>query len=119
MIKYCSKCGKELPEMTRFCPECGTKLWGFEDEPTYPTASVQRPVQNNDEGIGIWIFLGVLISWFTLLGGVILAIVLYACGQSERGKGVLIGVGVAVLIGIALVGLILLMVGASSTSVMI
>ena len=119
MIKYCSKCGKELPEMTRFCPECGTQLWGFEDIPPQSTASVQRPVQNNNEGIGIWIFLGVLISWFTLLGGVILAVVLYACGQPERGKGVLIGVGVAILIAIVFVVFILMMVGASSTSVII
>lgn len=25
MSKYCSNCGKELQENTKFCPDCGTK----------------------------------------------------------------------------------------------
>ena len=44
--RYCRKCGQELPDDSRFCPNCGTPILEAAHVPTTPEAEVlEDPLQ--------------------------------------------------------------------------
>ena len=49
-MKFCPKCGTQLPDEAKFCPNCGAKQPGMEAEQTpapAPTTN-QSPVVNSN-----------------------------------------------------------------------
>lgn len=48
---YCRNCGKEIPEGTRFCPDCGTSTGAAPAQPQYQQPVV-NVVNNNVSGFG-------------------------------------------------------------------
>ena len=43
---FCRKCGKEIADNSRFCPECGAEVKGFEGETVYEEVKVEQPRRN-------------------------------------------------------------------------
>lgn len=57
VILYCSKCGKLIPEGSKFCPSCGTAVSGDQEQPmnagtTNGQPSVQPNIQPNAQQNG-------------------------------------------------------------------
>ena len=100
-MTYCGKCGADAGDRN-FCPECGARI--KESAPA---------VQNNgmeDNGSAIWAVLGFLLTWFCLIGGVVLCIVFYATNKPNNAKstavGMLLGFATAILLYVAIFGAI-------------
>jgi len=65
----CSKCGKEIPDGTKFCPECG-----FEQGDTSNTKNAESSPQKNEEkkfleGYNILCIAGLILSCVSLIAG--------------------------------------------------
>ncbi len=68
-IKFCYKCGANIPEGSAFCPECGSRLDGSEDTRTEFTA---RPVRADALGplpilIKIYMFIAPILAILVIL----------------------------------------------------
>ena len=72
-IKFCFKCGANVPEGSAFCPECGASLTGNNDNRTEYTAVPTKSAQNADGGIVpiLIMIYGVL----AIIGGLLVIIV--------------------------------------------
>lgn len=68
-IRYCFKCGAELPEPSDFCPECGANLTGKE-EPQRAEYTA-RPTQEQPKGdMGIIPILIMVYGVLAIVGGI-------------------------------------------------
>lgn len=76
---YCSKCGSQIPDNSKFCPHCGNGIGAG---------------NSDDSGSGLWILIGLLVP----LVGLILYLV-WADSKPKTarqvGKGALIAVCIA------------------------
>ena len=62
---FCSKCGKEIPDESKFCPECGTNPKGTVSSGP-PTAPSEKKSFNKKKGcLGC---LGIIVVLFVILG---------------------------------------------------
>ena len=101
-MKYCTRCGKEMPDEMRYCPECGTRVFGFDEQPM-PQAPARPARQGTDDTGGVlWGLLGYVITLFTLLGGVILCVVFLATDKPRNACATAIGMVVAFVTYIAI-----------------
>ena len=105
MASYCSKCGKDIEEGTRYCPTCGHDTMG--QESSYNSGGYNQ--SNNQSASGIysavyacgivWAILALIVFIFYLAVGVFAA----SLGDISFGVGTLVG---AILIGLGLIYLV-------------
>ncbi len=111
-MAYCSKCGKEIPEGTKYCPACGSSVGASNN---YRPEQVYEPYEREESGVVAWGILSFVLTIFTAIGGLILCLVLYGSGKPKSGLSALIGMVMAVVVGILLV-VFFIMLGASSNN---
>ena len=112
-MAYCSKCGKELAEGENYCPACGSPVGGSNDtrpEQTY------APYKQEETGAFAWGILSFILTMFTVIGGIVLCIILFATGKPKGGTAALIGMLLAIAVGIAVV-VFFIVLGASSINI--
>ena len=97
---YCGKCGCDAGDKN-FCPECGARMKA-------PAPTAQNTMEDN--GSAIWAVLGFILTWFCLIGGVVLCIVFYVTNKPNNAKstaiGIIIGFVTAILLYVAIFGAI-------------
>ena len=101
---YCNKCGKELPEGTKYCPGCGSAV----DAPSYYGQGAPQ-YEKEESGVVAWGLLSFVLALFTVVGGLILCLVLYGSGKPRSGRAALIG-GVLIPIIFTIIGLVIFFV---------
>jgi uncharacterized membrane protein YvbJ len=83
-MKYCSHCGKELTENTKFCTSCGTKIEIPKEKPLQKTISKTKTIENNSvsntKSFNKWTWIYILINILLVILG----------SQSDDVMGVLI-----------------------------
>ena len=104
-MAYCSKCGKEIPEDTQYCPGCGSAVNAPANGPEPRSPSYER----EETGVFLWGFLAFILALFTFIGGLILCIILYATGKPKSGFAALVG-GVLIPIIFTIIGLVIFFV---------
>ncbi len=104
-MEYCSKCGAEIPEGSRFCPKCGQPVeypereYGVQE----PVRSTSRPTpstgtaESASGAIAIGA-IGLVFACLIPLVGCILGIAAIAMGSSASNRGVP-SAGTAVALG--------------------
>ena len=108
---YCTKCGKEMPDGTKYCPACGSAV----GEPDY-NAPTGGNYKQEESGALAWGVLSFVLTWITVLGGIVLCIILYASGKPKSGFAALMGMIAAIAIGIIAVIVFVVILGASANS---
>lgn len=95
---YCNNCGKEIPENSGFCPECGAaqKVSAAQNDVPQAQPQYQQPAAPVDNGGFGWGLLGCCIP--------IVGLILFLVWKGEKPKtaktagiGALVGVGITVL----------------------
>ena len=112
-MAYCGRCGKELSEGTRYCPACGSAVNAsdhYRSEPRY------APYEQEETGVVAWGILSFILTIITGIGGLILCLVLYGCGKPKGGLAALIGMILAVAVGIVFVLFFFMLAASSSTT---
>lgn len=84
-MKYCYKCGKQLPDIANYCDGCGTRQTGnplVKDKPkqlsmpkAVATPSVRNETKPKDDEENIWGILALIFAFISPLIGFILGIV--------------------------------------------
>ena len=100
---YCSHCGKEISEGTKFCPYCGASLLP-KTEVVYRPVCPPRDVGTVWKGVAMVFFFGFL--------GLILVYCL--CGdedETKKGAWIFIGIRVGLYILAAIITLIIVSIG--------
>ena len=105
-MPYCSKCGKQMSEGARYCPACGSSVGPSSN---YRPEQVYAPYKEEETGAFAWGFLSFILTIITAIGGLILALILYGCGKPKGGTAALLGMVLAIVVGIVLIVLIIMM----------
>jgi hypothetical protein len=106
-MQYCSKCGTEIPEGSRFCPKCGQPVEYAERvyepevrESVRPTARTPAaPVGSDATGAIVVGVLALVLGCIIWPIGCCLGIVAIAMGSSAQGRGAP-NAGVAIALGV-------------------
>ena len=114
-MPYCRKCGKELSEGARYCPACGSQVGTSND---YRPEQVYAPYKQEETGAIAWGILSFVLTIFTAVGGIILALVLFGCGKPKGGVAALLGMVLAIVVGILVIAYFITQ-GASNSSTLI
>jgi len=69
-MKYCSKCGAQLPVDAKFCVVCGSMITQLGEGIQEPGGSVGSPSQNPGKGMKFKIIIGALIAVILVAGGI-------------------------------------------------
>ena len=112
-MAYCGRCGKELSEGTRYCPACGSAVNAsdhYRPEPRY------APYEQEETGVVAWGILSFILTIITGIGGLILCLVLYGCGKPKGGLAALIGMILAVAVGVVFVLFFFMLAASNSTT---
>ena len=102
---YCVICGKELAEGTKYCPACGSPVNASvynEPEPRYTY------YKKEESGAVAWGILSFFLTIITAVGGIVLCLILYGCDRPKGGFAALLGMLVAILVGV--IGVVILFV---------
>ena len=108
---YCTKCGKEMPEGTKYCPACGSAV----GEPEY-SAPAGGNYKQEETGAFAWGILSFFLTWITVIGGIVLCIILYASGKPKSGFAALMGMIAAILVGVIVVVVFVVILGAAANT---
>ena len=108
---YCTKCGKEMPDETKYCPSCGSAV----GTPEY-SAPVGGNYKQEESGAFAWGILSFFLTWITVIGGIVLCIILYASGKPKGGFAALMGMIAAIAIGIIAVVVFVVILGAAANT---
>ena len=111
-MAYCSKCGKELAEGEKYCPACGSAVGASNDQ---RPPQEYAPYKQEETGAFAWGILSFVLTMFTVIGGIVLCIVLYATGKPKGGTAALIGMLLAIAVGVAVI-VFFVVLGASSAN---
>ncbi len=117
-MEYCSKCGAQIPEGSRFCPKCGKpveyteRVYEPEVQESVRTAPRTPAGRQPTETAGGALAVGVLslfFIFFFLPVGCILGIVALAMGSAASNRGAS-GAGAAMALGLVsiILGILLL-----------
>ena len=109
---YCTKCGKEMPEGTKYCPACGSAVGASNDQ---RPQQEYAPYKQEETGAFAWGILSFILTMFTVIGGIVLCIVLYATGKPKGGTAAIIGMLLAIALGVVVI-IFFVMLGASSVN---
>ena len=109
---YCSNCGKELSEGTKYCPACGSTV-------NAPSNYIVEPrytyYKKEESGAAAWGILSFFLTIFTVVGGIILCLILYGCDRPKGGFAAIMGMVAAIAVAIIVcIIMIILMMGFSS-----
>ena len=110
---YCSNCGKELSEGTKYCPACGSTV-------NAPSNYIVEPrytyYKKEESGAAAWGILSFFLTIFTVVGGIILCLILYGCDRPKGGFAALMGMIAAIAIGIIAVVVFVVILGAAANT---
>jgi hypothetical protein len=72
-VKFCYKCGRELPEGSEFCPECGSSIHS-DGEPQRAEYTARPTAQSKGRDLGIIPVLMIVYGVFAIIVGILLII---------------------------------------------
>ncbi len=112
-MTYCGRCGKELSEGAKYCPACGSPV----NVPNYYRPEPGYAYYGQEEtGTAAWGILSFILTILTGIGGLILCLVLYGCGKPKGGSAALIGMILAIVVGVALIIVYFMLLASVSTT---
>ncbi len=124
MARFCTECGKELPENITFCTECGTKLEAVEPSPTSQPAPVinqaqpayipPAPMQDNtNKVVGTGLYIGLMLLFALPLIGFIACIIMAFTAKNKNiknyARATLIWMIIALVLSIILIVIVSLL----------
>ena len=108
---YCTKCGKDMPDGTQYCPACGSAV----NAPSN-NATANANYRQEESGALAWGILSFFLTCITVIGGIVLCLVLYGSGKPKSGFAALMGMIAAIAVGIIAVIVFVIILGASANT---
>lgn len=114
-MKYCSKCGAQIPDDAKFCPLCGASVT---EQSTYQENVQQFNNFNCEDKYSVLTILGIVFTFLSSVIGLILSILAYneakrtfsPKNQSLSKTGIILScvfIGLEVVVGIIMVWLVI------------
>ena len=101
-----------MPEGTNYCPGCGSAVSATGNGRQDPGYVYYK---KEETGAIAWGILSFILTWITLIGGIILCLVLYGSDRPKGGFAALMGMIAAIVVGIIAVVLLVIVMAASSS----